>query len=284
MFKRLIFAVFVMGLILTFSGTAISDIGKKDGLNPVVTINPDAPLYGVGIDGRPDQTNLKIPAGELQQFSTGEVAPTPPSGYFCDMYTYWCDSTASFYIWNMRRNDLTYEANRFTVEGLDVCTLTVQWALILTHPSYYTGDGVPTLYVWDDDGFGFPGTLRASHALAAPPATQTWTWLGADFYADNIVYGPGDEYHVGIGFTYDSPDDSSWTATDQEQPWLDHSGQLRGSFYDGTGGAWGTIFDMTGGDYAPVIESEWCGYETPFSDCYDLSYYASAYYVYPAPH
>jgi hypothetical protein len=285
MFKRLIFAVFVLGLVLTFSGTAISDTGMKEGLNPIATSNPNAPLFGTGIDGRPDQSNYRIPAESFIALSAADAAPTPPSGYFCDEYKYWCDSTGSFWIWNMRANGLDIIANRFVVEGLDVCTLTVQWGYVLTHPNYLLGAGDIDIVVWDDDGFGFPGVERARHTVLAAefPAGPTWTWVGADFYADEIIYGPGDEYHVGLQTVWNDPGDQIYFPTDQAQPWLDHSGEVRGNFHV-DGGAWGTILDMTLDDNQPVIKSEWCGYETPFTDCYSLDYVDNAHWLYMAPH
>lgn len=294
MFKRLIFAVFVLGLVLTLCGTAISDIvNKKDGLNPVSTINPDAHLYGVALeDGHPAQSDYRL-TGDPVPFEAGSGSMTPPSGYACDFIQDWCDTTYYVYVWDVTA-DFDVFAHRFTVEGLDICTVMVGWVRFLTLPGYMTGTPGVRVYLYADDGWGLPGAKLDSVDFPHDPAwySSTWTWIAADFVNDGNnnggnywVYGNGDDFHIGATMIGTAPADNLVTATDQAQPWPPHSGQERSTISGDGGSSWVTMFTATGGsDYAFLLEAEYCGFETPFSDCYDQMYADVGWYIWRTPH
>ncbi len=292
MFKRLIFAVFVTGLVLTLSGTAISGIGQKEGLNPVPTVNPDAALYSADrVSGAPEQSSYKIP-GPPGEMLAGSGDLTPPSGYYCDIMSDWCDTTTYVYLWTLGGEPAF--AHRFTVEGLDVCTVMVGWVRMLTLSGYMTGTPGLTIYLYDDDGFGFPGAILDSVHFDHDPGwgSNTFTWFGADFVTDGNnnggnywVFGNGDEFHIGARITGDIVGgDYIPPISDQAQPWPPHSGQERSTVSDDGGATWVTMLTSSGEDVQWFIEAEFCGFETPFSDCYEQSWVENAYWIYGTPH
>ncbi|MFH1688388.1 MAG: PQQ-binding-like beta-propeller repeat protein [bacterium] len=293
MFKRLIFAVFVMGLVLTFCGTAISDIvNKKEGLNPVPTVNPNAYLYGVALeDARPVQSDHRITHDPVA-FETGDGSLTPPSGYACDIMSDWCDTTYYSYIWDVTA-DFDVFAHRFTVEGLDICTVMAANFRMLTLSGYMTGTPGMRVYLYADDGFGLPGAKLDSVDIPHNPAwySSTWSWFSADFVNDGNnnggnfwVFGNGDEFHVGATLIGTPGVDGLVCATDQAQPWPPHSGQERSTISGDGGASWVTMLTAAGADFQFRMNVEYCGFETPFTDCYDQMYADNGWYIWKTPH
>ncbi len=83
MLSRLTLIIIVSGSLIVLSGSAFSDSGLKEGLNPISTVNPNAPLSGNIEDARPTPASFRKPEDvQLFEVQMHGVAPTPPSNYF----------------------------------------------------------------------------------------------------------------------------------------------------------------------------------------------------------
>jgi len=205
MLKRLLIAVFVLGLVTAFCGTAIADIGKG-ALNPVQKIDPTNPRLDQLQKAGPTQPATKKPASALQAVPGDLTVPAPPLDYFCDVF--WTIPDAY--------GDDLFNTRFTSTAGYD-CTLKVGHVAMYITPTL----GTPGLkiYLWDDDGFGFPGNkLDSVEYTGAEVATIfadataggfNVVWMSADFSASEYVFSDGAEYHIG----WTTVDDGSGTAT-----------------------------------------------------------------------
>ncbi len=281
MLSRLFFTVIVLGLVLTFSGSAFSHIGLKEGLNPVSTVNPNAPLSGNIEDARPTPASFKKPEDvQLFEVQMPGVAPTPPSNYFCDFQHYYDDTTTSVWVWSIPDawGDDLFNM-RFTVEVDVECTLKVGW--ILMYGGWTTGTPDMRIYLWDDDGFGFPYNKLDSVDVPSADLPTDFGWVAADWAAANWVFAEGEEYHIGWT-TLGGDGDTLWCVSDKATgPYV---GQYRSS--EKWAGFWGFMADdwPSAGDIAFFMESERCCYEIPYSDCYSQRWDEGTAYYWRAPH
>jgi hypothetical protein len=195
MLKRLISAVFVLGLVLALNGTAFSDVGKGP-LNPVEKVNPNVDRFVDLIDARPAQPTFKIPESGRTEVTAGFDLPSPPQTYFCDVQDY--TSGNPYYVFatpDVYGTDL--HNMRFTVEDGYRCTLMV--AHLLMYAYYQTGTPDMRVYLWDDDGFGFPGNKLDSVDILQPGAglvgQNVMYWASADFSAGYHIFDENEEYH-----------------------------------------------------------------------------------------
>jgi hypothetical protein len=282
MLKRLLFAVFVLGLVFTLSGTAISGIGEKpvEGLNPIPTINPNAQLYNEISDARPAESQFKKPEDAfIPEVSMAGGAPPITSQYFCDYQGYYDDTATAVYVWGIPDDygDDLFNM-RFTVEPNTECTLKVGW--ILMYGGYMTGTPDMRMYLWDDDGFGFPGNKLDSVDIPYANLPGGFGWVYGDWSAANWVFDEGQEYHIGWT-TLGGDGDTLYCVSDKETGPHSWTGEERAS--ENWNGFWGTMASDWGHDVCFFIESERCCYEA-FSDCYSQSWYDGVAYYWRAPH
>ncbi|TET95237.1 MAG: hypothetical protein E3J26_03125, partial [Candidatus Zixiibacteriota bacterium] len=151
MLRRLISAVFVLSLVLALNGTAISDVGKGE-LNPVIKVDPTNERYYTVSDARPEQPTFKKPESALKVLPPGTTAPTPP--YFLDVQDY--TNGVPFYLWTIpdAYGDDLFNM-RFTSDAGYDCE--VIYAHYLMYGDAMVGTPDMRCYIWDTDGFGFPG-------------------------------------------------------------------------------------------------------------------------------
>ncbi len=278
MLKRLLFAVFVLGFVFALSGTAIADIGEKpvEGLNPIPTVNPNAQFYNDITDGRPVENGFKKPESALREVQMSGVAPAPPSAYFCDFDYYYDDTATSVYVWTIpdAYGDDLFNM-RFSTGGLE-CTLKVGY--ILMYGGYMEGTPDMRIYLWDDDGWGFPGNKLDSVDVpyAGLPASFGWVW--ADWSAAGWIFAD-EEYHIGWTTLGGDGDVLCGVSDKATGP---HVGEERSS--ENWNGFWGTMLADWGVDVGFMMESERCCYETAFSDCYSQSWDDGTAYYWRAPH
>ncbi|MEW5993961.1 MAG: PQQ-binding-like beta-propeller repeat protein, partial [Candidatus Zixiibacteriota bacterium] len=278
MLKRLISAVFVLGLVLALNGTAVSDVSKGP-LNPVEKINPNVERFAYIDDARPEQPAFKKPETALREVSPGLTMPSPPQAYFCDIQDYTSGSPAYYWTLPDDYGDDLFNM-RFTADDGYYCTLKVAYFLMYLPPQ--TGDPDMRVYLWDDDGFGFPGNKLDSVDILDPGAgaTSNLYWASADFSAGNYVFSDGEEYHYGFTPILNTAADTLALISDAADG--PYAGEERSSEY--WNGLWGTMLNDWGLDVSFFILSERCCAEIPFTDCDYQSYWQNIAYYWRTPH
>ncbi|MEE8149229.1 MAG: hypothetical protein V3T75_02135, partial [candidate division Zixibacteria bacterium] len=159
MLNRLIIAVFGLGLVFALGSVALAGPGGLTSYvdEPAGFINPHPEKLGNSY--APAQPSFKKPASALRALPFDAGTPALPSqSYFCDMQAYAGPPTLYWTIPDAYGDDLFN--TRFTVEDNFECTLKVGW--ILSYEPEMTGSPDMRVYLWDDDGFGFPGSVLDS--------------------------------------------------------------------------------------------------------------------------
>lgn len=291
MFKRLFIAVFVLGLVVGLNGTANCDVNKgSEALTPITPNVMSAERSAALQYGGPAQPAFKKPAEALEahRVPAGLTVPYPKQNYFCDVQDY--TSGTPGYYWTIpdAYGDDLFNM-RFTADANHYCTL--KFAHFLMYDDVMVGAPGFKAYLWDDDGFGFPGvkldSVEFTYAdiLAAGGGVGGLYYLSADFSTGNggsgWVFSDGEEYHLGWTIV-----DNSGLGTDvlgiisdaAEGP---YAGEERASeFYSG---AWGTMLNDWSADVSFFILGERCCSEIPFTDCHTLSYLTNLAYVWDIP-
>ncbi len=270
MLKRLIIAVFGISLVLAFGSFALAGPGNPPQYElepavPHVVQNPaksDANEYDIHRD-----PTFKKPASALQVLPSGTNIPgTPTSIYFGDMQDY--SGTPHYYFTLPDAYGDNLNNTRFTVEaGLEV---TLKVAHLLMYRPAMVGTPALRVYLWSDDGFGFPGALLDSVTIpnSALPTTAVG-YASANFSAAGWMFAEGDHYHygwkpVGTGKLAVIADDGSGPFAGQERS---------SENYQGT---WGSILNDWGTDAVMSIISERTTSAITFTDCYTQQYFFPA--------
>ncbi len=304
MLRKLIIAVFVLGLTMTLSGTALSDVITDYSDAPTSTL-PSAPRYQTGFDD-PIAANQQVlaPAQRIDQSQvrsapSGTVAPQPPAAA-CGYEFYHNGGISSFFMdpdylgasFNVVLNNV-----RFTVpdptpgSGIGAIEDTVKAASLLMYLSATVGDPAVRFYLYDSDGFGFPGSKLDS--VDVPFASWVPTGDGFSAWADGTfpnewVFVDGEEYHIAFSVVQNSADDSLAFLTDDGTGHAPtQSGVARNlHFLAGTGfDFWIQSPDLWAGnvDFGIFLESFVCRAEIPFSDCFFQGYYDGLAFVWGMP-
>jgi len=289
MLKRLIIAVFGIGLVLAFGSLVLAGTGRigtlpNEDMSPHPNLNhPKVNVDAYDFDPTPA---FKKPISAIKELPNGLNLPSPPSlVYFCDLQYYTGDLAYYWTIPDSYGDDLFN--TRFTVEPNFNCTLKVAYFLVISDVQELGGPaggwGTPDMrvYLWADDGFGFPGALLDS--VDIPFASlPSFGYAAADFSAAGWVFSDGEEYHYGYTPIGGPGDTLAIISDDGLGP---YAGDERSSEY---WGAWGTMQDDWSGDFDYTFEilSERCCSEIPFSDCYTQNYFepANLQGLFRAPH
>ena len=208
----------------------------------------------------------------------GAPMAAPPAPYFCDSDYYYDDTALSVRVWptpDAYGDD--FRNMRFTVDfTLEACTLKTAW--ILMYGGYTTGTPDMRVYLWDDDGFGFPNNKLDSFDVANADLPASFGWVGGDWNQD-WVFTTGQEYHIGWTILGGLGDTLYCVSDKATGP---HVGEERSSEY--YGGAWETINSAWSvGDVSFEMESERCCTEILESTCKDLYYFRNPAYYLSAP-
>jgi len=282
MLKRLLFAVFVLGLVFTLSGTAISGIGQKpvEGLNPIPLTNPNAQLYNQTNDARPAGPTWRPPDIDAIEVQMPGMAPTPPSTYFCEYQYYYDDTATAVFVWGIpSASTRDIFSVKFTVEENFACTLKAGWALM--YGGLMTGTPSVRMYLFADNGFDLPGAKLDSADIPYASLPLSFGYVGADWSSANWIFNENEEYHIGWR-VLGGPTDKAYLVSDKATG--PHVGENRNGVYILADAAWYTMFDFYGVDYGFFIEAERCCYELPFSDCYSQNWDEGTAYYWRAPH
>ncbi len=284
MLKRLIIAVFGIGLVLAFGSMALAtdhpgSVGTGNAPDQLI---PNHPRLNQVANARPAQPAFKKPASALRPLPSGSTAPaTPSSIYFCDAQSY---AGGPAYFWTIpdAYGDNLFNT-RFTVEAAFECTLKV--AHFLTYEPQKDGTPAFRAYLWADNGFGFPGalldsvTISNAAILAAYAPAGNLTYLSADFSAAGWVFADGDEYHYGWSTIGGAGDTLAVISDNGAGPF---TGEERSSEHYGT--TWGSMLNDWGLDVVFDIVSERCCNEIPFTDCYSQYYATTVNFFWRVPH
>jgi len=290
MLKRLFIAVFVLSLVLGLSGTAISDVAKgHSALNPI-TPNVMSPERVASLtDARPAQPAFKKPAEALEakRLPAGTQIPQEKRNYFCDVDFYYGSPAYFWTIPDAYGDDLFN--TRFDTDAGVRCTVKTAWYLMYAPPTA----GAPDFkaYIWDDDGFGFPGSKLDSATIlwadidaaiqAAIGAGYNTFWLGVQFPTEWVFEG-GENYHLGFTTVDNSGAGTDVLAILSDDGAGPYAGEERSS--ENWGGFWGTMLNDWGLDVSFVIDADRCCADIPYTDCYSQSYYDGLAYYWRAPH
>jgi hypothetical protein len=284
MLKRLFIAVFVLGLIVGLNGTANCDVNKGPAaLKPIGQSfpSPEKAATLQQLDIRPQQPTFKKPAAALEanRVLPGVTIANPRTGYFCDEQDY--TSGTLGYGWSIPDGygDDLFNM-RFTADANKDCSLKV--AHLLMYALNQVGAPTIRVYLWDDDGFGFPGSKLDSVDILNPgdglQGTNVSYWIDADFSAGNWVFSNGEEYH--IGFTQLDVANSvvAVLSDNADGPYV---GETRASEYFSS--TWGTMLNDWSSDLSFYITAERCCADAPFTDCHSLAYIQNLASALPVP-
>lgn len=281
MLKKLLIAVFVLSLVLAFSGTAMADIAKGplEAVQKVDNTNPR--MSDLTVAGH-EQPATKKPLSAVGKVSPGSTVPGPPLQYFCDLQDY--TSGAASYFWTIpdAYGDDLFNT-RFTSDANFDCSLKVAHYLMYW-PALIATD--MRCYLWADDGFGFPGAvldsvdipwvdIDAAHTLAA----SNLFFVSADFSAANWIFSDGAEYHLGFTALDQITGQLAIISDAADGP---YAGEERSS--ENYSGTWGSMLNDWGLDVSFFIWAERCCGEIPFTDCYTVAPIQNIAYFWRAPH
>jgi hypothetical protein len=248
MSKKLLVAVFVLSFLLALSNAAFA-FKDPNHIKPLPNTLPSAPKATAEMKVAYPETppQYSKPASAAQRaFVTGTAYRAPVT---CQTLSYW-DGTP-YWFWTVpdAYGD-DYFNMKFTPVAGETCTLTtVALGFYEDESVVMTGDGLDVV-VWDDDGFGFPGTERAR--ITVPAASMVWypSYVVVNFRPNGLVYLDQD-FHVGFttrnqagGNVYALLSDEGTTGTNRSS-----------EFYLGL---WGTMYNDWGVDVNFVIEADIC--------------------------
>jgi hypothetical protein len=272
MSKKLLIAVLTLGLLLTLSGAAFSSNTSKpsSALEPVEKINPNNPRFNDLTEVPRNTPAFEKPAADLNPLDVQTSMLPPP--YYCEFIDYSGGLAAYYWVIPDAYGD-DYFNMRFTPAEGYACTLLT--AYIGVYPSAFVGTPDMDVVVWDDDGFGYPGTElgRVNVPYAALPTTMAYAVV--DVSSLNLVFVDGAEFHVGV------------TTTDQVNNVLailsddGSAGQLRSS--ENWAGFWGLMFDDWGIDVNFLMGVDICCADLPYSECYVQNYNCGVAYYWRNP-
>ena len=262
MYRRLL-AVFICLSLLLASGDTAFALKDPDQIRVLPGTLPSAPKAGaefnVAVPEMPPQYSKPISAA-LRADVTGVPYRNPSD---CTPISYW-DGTPYWY-WPIPDDYGDDFFNmRFTTEDHVYCRLaTVALCFYDAGSTVITGSGIDII-LWDDDGYGFPGTELAR--INVPAADMIWFpwYVVVDFTPFDLHFANRD-FHVGFT-TVDQANDVYAVLSDEGV-----LGTLRSSEY--YLGMWGTMYNDWGLDVNFIIEADVCYTEgIPCTDCSRLEY------------
>ncbi|UCD18474.1 MAG: hypothetical protein JSV44_06075, partial [Candidatus Zixiibacteriota bacterium] len=134
------------------------------------------------------------------------IPPPPGAKEDCYNLSYYGDLTYYWTIPDQYDDDLFN--TRFTPDGMRVCTLKTSW--IGMYGSAFTGTPAMRVYLWETDGYGFPGARLDSIDIPYEQLPPGLGWVEVDWAGagKNWVFRFGDEFHVGFTILPSGPGDT----------------------------------------------------------------------------
>jgi len=194
MSKKLLIAVLTLGLVFAISGAVIGSESHQDVFTTIQKQDPTAPRFNdlTVVPQHDPEINRPLVPGTLHP-----VTPTKmyPPDWYCDGASYGDDLAYFWEVPGATYGDI-YQNMRFTSVAGYNCTLYT--AYVAVYPAAFTGTPDMEVLVWDDDGFGYPGTLRGSVTIPYASLPTGLAYVAADLTSLNLVYSDGAEYHIGV--------------------------------------------------------------------------------------
>ena len=186
-----------------------------------------------------------FPKESSQRLATGRDS--------CQTVYYYDDTCTYGYAWPLPQDSSDWFAVRFnSSDGSYCCTLTT--LRVKLYRPFMTGTPDLQIGVFDDDGFGLPGTLLATETVGyadLPP--ENFGWAEADFAP--MVFPPSEEFHIGIT-TIGGEGDTLWALSDAGTG--PHAGEDRSETHNPDDGLWYTLNGFYGYDFVFMIEADMC--------------------------
>ena len=258
----------IAGLIL-FLGVTVSGTSDapKQGLNPVIKFNPDAPKYAALQQLQPIST---IERPGLPNVVENPSAIVPPV-YYCEPLYYYANVS---YFWLIPDENYPLEEYimRMTPAEGYVCSLNTIWIAVYG-PAHV---GTPGMRVTlRDYGFSLIDTVDIDWATIDAAG---FGYVSADFSTLNnghaYIFADGEEFYIGCQVISDG-DDTLAVLSDDGSSATGRMLMYLGSPYDDWY-AWA-------GDYAYLFDADVCCNRIPYSNCWTQEWNCGAYYVWPQP-
>ncbi|NMC42701.1 MAG: PQQ-binding-like beta-propeller repeat protein, partial [candidate division Zixibacteria bacterium] len=272
MFGKRLIACMLTGILLGAFAPGAGSESHSDPVTPVVKLDLTHPGYqNLMVAPQYDsEFNRPLAPGALHPVSPTKMNPLD---YFCDGISYGDDLAYFWEVPGATYGDI-YQNMRFTSVAGYNCTLYT--AYVAVYPAAFMGTPDMEILVWDDDGFGFPGTLRATVTIPYTSLPTSLAYVTADLRPFGLVYSDGAEYHIGVncpnsgaGNVLAILSDNGASATGR------HSFYLPGDYPAG--------WYVWTADYAYTMAVDYCAADIPYSWCYRLEYNCSPYYLWPLP-
>ena len=203
------------------------------------------PIVG---DGETDSPNLRVV--DLTN-DHGLRAPTDRDEG-CSLQYYYDDTCTYGYAWPLPQDSSDWFAVRFTQDEVSACTLST--VRVKLYRPFMTGTPDLQIGIYNDDGFGLPGTLLATEAVpndSLPP--EDFGWAEVDFAP--MVFNLGEVFHIGIT-TIGGEGDTLFALSDAGTG--PHAGEDRSETHNQIDGLWYTLNDLYGYDFVFMFEAEMC--------------------------
>jgi len=277
MSKKLLIAVLTLGLLFTYCGAVLgSDNPGNIQRTPLPTSNPNAPLLNAPT--ALNQVFFEKPPEEPMFPAEATLFPPP---YYCQFIDYSGGNAAYFF--NVPTDpiiDPTSDAwdlyhMRFTAEKGYACTLLTAW--IGTYEAGFVGTPDLVVKVWDDDGFGLPGTEVASVTVPyASIAGIGFDYLGVPMPAP-LIFEDEENYFVGV--TVADKVNTAYALLGDDGT----AGVGRSGVYINDAGIFINRADAGLTDFNFLIGVDVCCYDLPYSSCERVEYdCGAAFYFDPA--
>ena len=273
MLKKLLVALIALSFIFALCSSAFAAKGTGQVKRLYQTL-PNAPkTISDAQSAIPDQppSGTKFPSAG--QEVTGMSVPSHKPAT-CDWYDYTCGVAYYWTIPDAYGDD--FFNMRFSPPTDMLCTLkTLEMVFYEAGCADATGEGV-TLYVWDDDGFGYPGNVIYTVVVPAASIAFYPSAVDVDVYSEEMIFS--EDYHFGYT-TNNQGGGNVWACLSDDGS----CGTMRSSeFY---GGLWGLMLNDWGVDVNFLMFVEACCYEPTGGsvECEYLDYTCGLAYYWTIP-
>lgn len=258
LFRKLIIAVLALGLVLSFGSMAFAENAANGRpLQPIYQTNPNAPLAGEELTPTPRNIPpFTKPASDLEIVSPSITIQTPNGD--CSDIDY--SGGSAYYYWDIPNvYGTTKYSQRFSPTG--ACTLTA--AYIALDFDQTVGSPDLDLYIYSDDGFGYPDA-EIDHITIPNASLPTTGQVYFGVTGLDYTFADGEDFHIAWGMTENAAGDKLVGFSDDGS-----AGETRSAEF--WNAAWGFMEDNWSLDVNFLMTASVCYEETAGlpDECYD---------------